>query len=304
MEKILGINENTKTTVKTFIQIDVYMCFLFCCTCRNEMIDSDSVLCCSKCDQAFLAAKISTGTQNSLLGSSIENHSISRTPSNPSSVVASTEEFLPIISDQQISIRKDSRPSLPTIISTHEESLPMNRLPLTKDNLLQSSETINTNASNEKKIENDVQIITTKVYKLPLPSNKPKLIKSVPKQRLCAKSSENQLLVPTTLFQKKETTSLSNTSTSKRRRQKTSTRNEQSSNQSRQTSSRKEQYISTVQRTNLKAKNEQTKLYMPYLNIRYVPPTPPCSPSLSNFAEDTDQHECEVYFYRDTPDDV
>ncbi|CAF4410388.1 unnamed protein product, partial [Adineta steineri] len=86
---------------------------------------------------------------------------------------------------------------------------------------------------------------------------------------------------------KKETTTTSSattTSTSK-------TKQQTSSNKSNRITIKKQHSLSTVITTIPRSKYEQINWEEPYIGIRFDPPTPPCSPSLFIWPEDSDQDE-------------
>jgi len=124
--------------------------------------------------------------------------------------------------------------------------------------------------------DNEINIIATKLYKLPLPSNKPKVPKSTLKRKLRSKSSEKKSTKLSTTSEKKETISLPNTSVSKSKHR---------------TTIKKQQSLSPIITTIARSKYEQIKWDEPYVGVRFDPPTPPCSPSLFVWPEDSDQDE-------------
>jgi len=146
-------------------------------------------------------------------------------------------------------------------------------------NLFKSNEDLSlSNIPNEKTIindDNEINTITTKFYKLPLPSSKPKTNKPTSKKVSRSKSLE-----------KKETiTLLPNTPLPKRRHQTASNKSHQS------TTKKQQQTLSTVITTTPRSKYEQSKWDEPYVGVRFDPPTPPPSPSLFIWPQDSDRDE-------------
>jgi hypothetical protein len=135
-------------------------------------------------------------------------------------------------------------------------------------------------------IQNEITTITTKLYKLPLPSIKPKMSKSLSKRRSRSKSLEKKPVIPS---KEKTITSLPDTSVPKRKRQ-------PSSNKSHRTAIKKQQSLSTVMTTTPRSKYERIKWDEPYIGVRFDPPTPPCSPSLFVWPQDSDQDENDTPF--------
>jgi hypothetical protein len=111
--------------------------------------------------------------------------------------------------------------------------------------------------------------ITTKVYKLSLPSAKPKTRKFPPRKKIQLKSLEKNQIRPL--------------SASKRKHQ--GSTNQTSGNKSEAST------LSTIMKTIPRSKYSQTKWTDPYVSFRFDPPTPPCSPSLFVWIQDSDQED-------------
>jgi len=135
--------------------------------------------------------------------------------------------------------------------------------------------------------DNDMSTISTKVYKLPLPTTKSKTSKSMVKKSSRSKSLEKPPILPSTLIERKETisTSLPTTSTSKR---KSPERTRRATSKQQQ---QPQQSLSTIMMTTPRSKYEISRWDKPYVGARYDPPTPPSSPSVFTSVQETDQNE-------------
>jgi hypothetical protein len=125
--------------------------------------------------------------------------------------------------------------------------------------------------------DNEINRLTTKFYKLPLPSNKLKLNKSSSKKGSRSKFLEKKPLISPTLLEKKQTTTTT-TSAPKRRQQ---------------TASNKSHRPKTTIKKQRSLSKTMTNWDEPYIGVRYDPPTPPCSPSLSIFLQDENDKPSE-----------
>jgi hypothetical protein len=140
---------------------------------------------------------------------------------------------------------------------------------------------------NENTIINDdheINTITRKFYKLPLPSNKP-----ISKKVSRSKSLEKKVIV-----EKKETIIvLPNTSLPRQRHQTVSNKSHQSTTtiKKQQQQQQQQQALSTVITTTPRSKYEQTKWDEPYVGVRFDPPTPPPSPSLFIWPQDSSEQD-------------
>jgi hypothetical protein len=211
-------------------------------------------------EQPHLATTHFITLHDSSFYTSNENHNHSRKSSIGSSCSILTKVPSSIASDQQ---------SLSVINSLRETTPPMNSSKLIEQKPIQrESPSINN--------DNEISIIATKLYKLPLPSNKPKVNKSTLKRKLRSKSSEKKSTKLSTSSEKKETISLPNTSVSKSKHR---------------TTIKKQQSLSPIITTMARSKYELMKWDEPYVGVRFDPPTPPCSPSLFVWPEDSDQDE-------------
>jgi hypothetical protein len=167
----------------------------------------------------------------------------------------------------------------------------MNQLKLNEDKSLSTvlSESLIINDD-----DNEINTITTKIYKLPLPSYKPKLNKLISNQRLRSKSLEKKPIISSKLFEIKEsgttTPPSSNTSHSKRR-QETPTNKSHRSRATITKQQQQQQSLSTVMTTTARSKYEQIKWDEPYVGVRFDPPTPPSSPTLFIWPKDNDHDE-------------
>lgn len=141
--------------------------------------------------------------------------------------------------------------------------------------------------------DNDINTITTKIYKLPLPSNQLKTNKSTTKRRTRSKSLDKKPPLPSTLVERKEPTHSSTTSVSKRRQQTALNKSQQST-----TAAIKKQQssLSTVITTTPRSKYEHIKWDEPYVGIRFDPPTPPCSPATFTWPENENNTPSEQNF--------
>jgi hypothetical protein len=134
----------------------------------------------------------------------------------------------------------------------------------------------------DAEVDDQINTITTKIYELPLPLNKPKVKKVIPKRGSRSKSLEKKPVIPSTSLEKKETTA----SVPKRRRR--TPTNQTPSNKPPRSPTKKQQPLSTVMTTTARSKYEQGRWDAPYVGVRFDPPTPPCSPSLFLWPQNTD----------------
>ncbi|CAF1146757.1 unnamed protein product [Adineta steineri] len=226
-----------------------------------------------------------------------ENNSFSRKSSIISNCSTITECPSPIIFDNQSSfIKEENHVSLSRTVSlsiidlSKEKHSPMNNsLKLIDQKHLSpiQSKCSIINNNDDNKIPNETNLITARLYKLPLPSAKPRVSRISIKHGSQTKSSEKKLAKNSSSDKKETTTttsSVTTTSTSK-------TKQQTSSNKSNRITIKKQHSLSTVITTIPRSKYEQINWEEPYIGIRFDPPTPPCSPSLFIWPEDSDQDE-------------
>jgi hypothetical protein len=139
--------------------------------------------------------------------------------------------------------------------------------------------------------DNEIDTITTKIYKLPLPTNKPKTNKSISKKGSQSKSLEKKSMISSTFLEKKEkpsTTSVTNTSVAKQTHQTSLNKSHRS------ITKKQEQSLSRIITTIPRSKYERRKWDEPYIGRRLDPPTPSPSPSLFVWPQDSDPDENDV----------
>ena len=151
----------------------------------KETNDSESVPYRLKRDQPLLATKSFLSGGDSSFVRNSENNSNS----------TSTKIYSSIIFDKQSTLISEENYSfLPDINSTNREKSPsMNQFKITEEKSLSSIQ-------NDNEIENDINIITSKIYKFPLPSNKSKVNKSAKKSGSSSKSSDKKEITTATLL--------------------------------------------------------------------------------------------------------
>ncbi|CAF1180743.1 unnamed protein product [Rotaria sordida] len=285
-EPIRSTNDFVNSTTYTLSSWKKYWGLTFAQRRRRDSNDSEYVLYDSNSNQALLATQEFVTVRNPLSYTNSEHNSKSSASSNRSHSSFPTNISSPTISDKQTSfIREESHLFLPQIISSNERMPSMNELKLIREKFLPPIKSKNTVINDDNKLAHEINTIATKVYRLPLPSYKPKINKSILKQELLKPLEKKPAI--TTFVERKETTPLPNTSISKRRRQKITDR--KSSTKSHQTPTNKQQFISTVMPTTLNSKYERKKWDEPYVGVRYDPPTPPCSPLSVVCPQDNDQ---------------
>lgn len=135
----------------------------------------------------------------------------------------------------------------------------------------------------------EMNTLTTKIYKLPLPSNKPKMNnKSNIKRKSRPKSAEKKPPIPSKVMERKEairSPSVPNPMNSKRK-------NPNPSNKPHRTLTKKQQQsLSTIISTTARSRYERARWEEPYTGIRFDPPTPPCSPSLFLWPQNSDRDD-------------
>lgn len=263
-------------------------------TFRNEFYDSDYFMNDFRYDQTLLSTKdyVTLYDVSSYTNSRTQrrNSSASLTRSNTSTAIHISS---PITTDKQsYIINEESQHCLPQTIALNEESPLMDQPKIIKEKRSSVTSSNTVLNSDDHDLEDRINKITTKIYKFPLPSNKPKSSKSISKSDLL-KPVEKSSRLSTRSADKKETSMISpNTFVTKRKRQKPVDR--KLSNKSNQSTTKKHQYISTVTPTVLKSKYEQAKWDQPYVSTRNDPPTPPCSPSSVLNIGDHDQENNDV----------
>ncbi|CAF2376408.1 unnamed protein product [Rotaria sp. Silwood2] len=300
-EPLRSTNNFSNNTTYTLSSWKKYWASTFAQRRRQETNDSNYALYGSKCNEALLATKDLVTIRNPSSYASNENNRKSSASSIRSNSSFATNASSATISDKQTSFIKEESPlSFPYIVSSEEKTPPMNELKLIKEKLLPPIESNNMVTNDNNEIEHKINTITTKIYRFPLPSNKPKIIKPISKQDLL-KPLEKKSSIGT-FVEKKETTSLPNTSISKRRRQKTTDR--KSSSKSHRTTTKKQQFISTVVPTTLNSKYERTKWDEPYVGVRCDPPTPPCSPLSVVCSQNNDQNGSSTFVEQNSTNEV
>ncbi|CAF0829723.1 unnamed protein product [Rotaria sp. Silwood1] len=300
-EPLRSTNDFANNTAYTLSSWKKYWASSFAQRRRQETNDSNHVLYDSKCDEVLLATKDFVTIHNPLSHIHSENNSKSSASSIRSNSSFATNASSPTISDKQSSfIKEDSHICLPQILSSDEKASLMTELKLIEKKPLPPIQNNNTVINNDNEIKHKINTITTKIYRFPLPSNKPKTKKQISKQELL-KPLEKKTAIAT-FVERKETTSLPNTSVSKRRRQRTTDR--KSSTKLHQITTKKQQYISTVVPTTLNSKYERTKWDEPYVGHRCDPPTPPCSPLSIASPRDNGQDRNNIFIEQNSTNEV
>ena len=200
--------------------------------------------------------------------------SISCTPIKPSS---------PIVSDKQSSFIKEDNFYLPQIISPREKTSSANMFKYIEETSLSPIPSESTIISENNEVQKEINTITTKMYKLPLPSNKLKINKPFTKRGSRLTLIEKKPGIPPTSIEKKEkttTTSQPDTSLSKQKRQ-------ISSKKPHPTTTKNQQPLPTI---------PVQRWDEPYVGVRFDPPTPPCSPSLFIWPQNSERDENDTPF--------
>ncbi|CAF2095828.1 unnamed protein product [Rotaria magnacalcarata] len=272
---------------------------------QNEIYDSDYILNDGQCDQTLLSTKDFVTFRDSSLVTNSGTHCRSRTSSSRSNSSTPIQVSSPIIPDKQtLHIDKESQFSSPQIILSNEKLIP--RMDQSKYTEEKPSSLIDRNNSlsndDDVELQEKIKKITTKMYRFPLPSNKPKTNTVISKHTLLKPLEKQPHSTTTTVNKKEPSTTSANTSIVKRKRQKTSDR--KCSNKSNRTTTKKQQFISAVAQTVLKSKYERTKWDQPYVGIRKDPPTPPCSPSPLINSEDDNQDGKDTFLEQDSTNEV
>lgn len=227
----------------------------------------------------FVTVRDSSSHNNLDGNSSSETSSIVINPTKPSSPIAPEQiTVLTKVEDQFF---------LPALVPAREKSPPLMNssrfLEGGSPSFIESESTI-INGDNT-----EMNTLTTKIYKLPLPSNKPKINqKSHMKRKSRPKSLEKKPPIAPKVIERKETVrspSLPNPNNSKRK-------NPNPSNKPHRTLTKKQQQsLSTIISTTARSRYERARWEEPYIGIRFDPPTPPCSPSLFPWPQDSDRDE-------------
>jgi hypothetical protein len=233
-----------------------------------------------------------------------ENHTDSRTASTPPSSCSPTklcvstayDQPIPTTSNKQISTTKEdddvkketNRVSLIEFVASSLIPSTVVSLQTTeKDDetcFAEKSLLLSLSSSSSSAFKSDSQIIdevadaqnelvplTTKVYNLSLPPDPPKIKRrSSPRRRTRSKSKEKK-------------GSRRTPSASKQKRQSSANQNKP-----------KQSSLTSLMTTTSISKYSRTKWDEPYIGVRFDPPTPPCSPSLFNWPQDSDDNDTLV----------
>jgi hypothetical protein len=206
-------------------------------------------------------------------------------------IPSSTKPSSTFVSDKQ-----EDQSFLPPLCS-HTSS--MNSFKSFEDKSLETIKSEHTVTNDDDK--NEINSLTTKMYRLPLPSSRPKTTKSILKTRSRSKSLERKAMIPSRLIERKETKPtplLANTPVPKRK-------NRTPSNKSHRSISKKQQQsLLTVITTTPRSKYEPLKWDEPYIGVRYDPPTPPSSPSYFPWSQINDQNENEIPYKLNSIDEI
>ncbi|CAF3645907.1 unnamed protein product [Rotaria sordida] len=178
-----------------------------------------------------------------------------------------------------------------TILSKSTLTIPLasadkdNEKNLREKSLLSSSSSSSSSPLNFKSIsqiieeiadaQKPIEPITTKVLKLLLPEEKTKLKKRSLRRRRSRSKSLDKRLVRTPSASKRKHPILTD---------------QNSSNRSKPSS------LSTILKTIPKSKYSARKWDEPYIGLRFDPPTPPCSPSLYIWPQDSDEEDNQTLF--------
>jgi hypothetical protein len=272
---------------------------------RHEANDSEPVLYLPKCNKSIPAQTHFIILRDSPLPNN-ELNSNSRTPSTPPSSCSPTKLSVSGTPDEQLLSTKEDDVNrevnqipvierVPSILmpssidintSTIASTIVPSKSPDNEDEkycIEQSLFLSSTHFKSDSEVIEEVgdaqktQIpLAVKVYELSLPSHKQKTKKSLSKRRTRPKSSEKKEARPRT------------PSASKRKRQVSTNRN--SSNTKKQSS------LSTTITTTPRSRYSQAKWDEPYVGLRFDPPTPPCSPSLFMWPQNSDPEESDSLF--------
>ena len=181
----------------------------------------------------------------------------------------------------------NTKPSTPTLSDRQSSA--------TRDDLISMN-----SSKSSLPIDNEINALTSKIYKLPLPSNHSKLNKSILKKR--SKSLERKPTIASKSNEKKETKpvpSVSNTPVPKQRKTPIPSNKSQ-----RSITKKQQQSLSTVMTTTPRSKYGPQSWDEPYVGTRFDPPTPPSSPSYFPWSEFNDQYENEIPYILNSIDEI
>ncbi|CAF0966357.1 unnamed protein product [Adineta ricciae] len=171
---------------------------------------------------------------------------------------------------ESLIIKKENSPPLPTIVSSAVSNLPTESLAKMDLFKLSEEKTFTPVQSKYSTTENNKPTtVKTKVYKLPLPSNITQNNKTLITRK--PKSKQIEAFAASSIAKTKESASTN------RSQQTTAT-----------TVIKTKHPLSTVMTTTSRSKYERINWEEPYVGVRFDPPTPPCSPSLFLWPEDSD----------------
>ena len=178
----------------------------------------------------------------------------------------------PQVSDNEsLIIKKDNSPLLPAIVSSAVNNLPTENLAKMDLFKLSAEKTFTPVQSKYSTTENNKPIaVKTKVYKLPLPSNITQNNKTLITRK--SKSKQIEAFASASIAKTKESVSMN-------RSQRTTAT----------TVIKTKHPLSTVMTTTSRSKYERINWEEPYVGVRFDPPTPPCSPSLFLWPQDSDR---------------
>ncbi|UJR10592.1 hypothetical protein I4U23_014789 [Adineta vaga] len=233
---------------------------------RRESIDSDFASYRSKRDrEPLLATTDLVPIQDSITDTNVDEKSPTLSSCSTPSKFPS-----PIVSDDEPSfINEENHLNLPAIISSREKLPKMDRLKSSEEKIFTPVQSKPSIIENKKPIS-----VKTKLYKLPLPSNKAQIDKPLIKRK-----PQNKFIEPSTTPVSSNTKE--QTSSNKPHRTTTTTIKNQNP-------------LSTMITTTPRSKYEQISWEEPYVGVRFDPPTPPCSPFLYVWPQDHDQEHKEI----------
>ena len=296
----MDIHSNTKTTVSLSRKKksrDLLARIISIIVCRKEAKDFQSSLTRPKPDQSSLIKTYFVTIRDSSSHTNLDPTSSSESSSTVINNSTPTKASSPLLNDQQpVSTKVEDHFFLPALVPAREKTSPpppaMNASKFTEgraSSLVESDDTIINGESTE------ISTLTTKIYKLPLPSDKPKRNnKSNNKKKSRRPRSLERKPVPTSkIIERKEEEEGIRTPLLPNPKRK----NPILSNKSHRTLTKKQQQsLSTIISTTARSKYERARWEEPYTGIRFDPPTPPCSPSLFRWPQDSDRDENETPF--------